>query len=121
MEREDYRLDTAGILEDYITLPDTVTEYAVFYSAETENADELGIFLCRDDEDAIELEQMLRTAYLDAFYEKNREFYDSYIPGETPKLKDAQVRRFGIAVAYAMLSPADQSAFFHAIDKYMQE
>lgn len=121
LPREDYRLDTDGLMEDYLTLPEDIEESAVFYSEEIENADEFGIFLCRDEESAHALEDALRTSYLTPVYQKNREFYDSYIPHETPKLRDAAVRRFGSLVLYAVLSPADQNALFHAAEKYMKE
>ena len=55
-------------------------------------------------------------SYLSKSFEKNREFYDSYIPEETAKLRDAEVRRFGNYVAYAILDRDSKSRFFSAIE-----
>ena len=111
---EEYRLDTVGITDDYFTMPDYVTECAILYSSRTDCINELGIFFVEDGR-AKEFAALLRDSYLLPAYEKNREFYDSYIPSETPKLRDARVETFGNAVVYAILPTKEASDLFSAI------
>lgn len=116
LDGEEYLLDTVGITDDYFSIPDYVTSHALFYCKRTECIDEIGLFRVENGR-AEELAALLRTAYLAPAYEKNRDFYDSYIPKETPKLRDARVECYGDTVVYAILSPADQSALFSALKK----
>lgn len=109
-----YLIDNTGFTDDYFALPDYVTEHAVLYTGETNNIDEFGIFHVTDG-NAATMESLLRERYLTPCYEKNREFYNSYIPNETAKLRDAEVRSFGNYVVYAILSAADRNTLFNAV------
>ena len=109
-----YLVDNTGFTDDYFALPDYVTEHAVFYTGEVNNIDEFGIFHVTSG-NAVEMETLLRESYLAASYEKNREFYDSYIPNETPKLRDAEVKVYGNYVVYAIMSTADRNTLFNAV------
>ena len=109
-----YLVDNTGFTDEYFTLPDYVTDHAVLYTGEVNNVDEFGIFHVTSG-NAEAMEALLRESYLAASYEKNREFYDSYIPNETPKLRDAEVKRFGNYVVYAIMSAADRNTLFNAV------
>ncbi len=101
-------------LDSYFATPDYVTEFAIRHAQDTNNIDEIGIWHVTDgNADAM---KVLLTGYLGESLEKNETFYDSYIPEETPKLRDAEVRVYGNYVAYAILSASDRSAFFSAVE-----
>ena len=120
LDGEEYLLDTVGITDDYFSMPDYVESHAIFYCKRTECIDEIGLFHVESGH-AEELAALLRTAYLSPAYEKNRDFYDSYIPKETPKLRDARVECYGDTVVYAILSPSEQTTLFAALKKALTE
>ena len=117
---EDYLIDTAGVTEDYFPMPDCVTEHVILYCRDVDCIDEIGFFRTSE-RDAEALAELLRSSYLAPAYEKNRDFYDSYIPRETPKLRDARVECFGDTVVYAILSPTDQATLFSALRDALRE
>ena len=117
---ENYLIDTAGITEDYFSMPDCVTEHVILYCRDTDCIDEIGFFRTSE-QDAEALAALLRSSYLAPAYEKNRDFYDSYIPRETQKLRDARVECFGDTVVYAILSPTDQATLFSALRASLRE
>ena len=80
--------------------------------------DEYGIL--HSDIGTEEAARLLRE-YLTRSYEQNRAFYDSYIPTETPKLRDAEVRVFGDYVVYAILSPEERSTLFARAEACLTE
>ena len=81
--------------------------------------DEFGIFHVTDG-NAEDLETELED-YLEESYEQNKDWYDSYMPEETPKLRDAQVKVFGNYVVYVILSEADCEAAFEAVEKALKK
>lgn len=118
-ELSDYSTADKGYLDDYMTIPDYVTEYTVRFSTAGNNLDEFGIFHVTDGS-AEDLETELED-YLEESYEQNKDWYDSYMPEETPKLRDAQVKVFGNYVVYAILSEADCTAAFEAVEKALKK
>ena len=106
--------DNTGFTDEYFTMPDYVTEHAVLYTGETESIDEFGIFHVTDG-NADAMETLLREKYLTPCYEKNRDFYNSYIPNETSKLRDAEVKTFGNYVVYAIMDTKDRNTLFNAV------
>lgn len=100
-------------LDSYFATPDYATEFTIRHAADTNNIDEIGIWHVTDG-NADAMKQLL-TGYLSESFEKNETFYNSYIPEETPKLRDAEVRVFGNYVAYAILNSTDRNAFFSAL------
>ena len=118
-ELSDYSTADKGYLDDYMTIPDYVTEYTVHFSTAGNNLDEFGIFHVTDGS-AEDLETELED-YLEESYEQNKDWYDSYMPEETPKLRDAQVKVFGNYVVYAILSEADCTAAFEAVEKALKK
>lgn len=105
--------------KDYFTMPSFVRERDVYFSTDGNNLNEFGLFRVAAGS-AEEMEAHLKS-YLASSLEKNREFYDSYIPEETAKLRDAEVRRYGNYVAYAILDRDGRQSFFSAIEKKLTE
>ena len=117
--RTDYATAEADLLDDYFTLPDYVTESVIRFSMSAKNLDEYGIFHVTDG-NAVAMEKLLRD-YLDRSYENNHVWYDSYMPEETPKLRDAEVKVFGNYVVYAIYSSADKATLFDAVRSALVE
>ena len=109
----------AHFLDDYFEVPDFVSDYEIRFCSDRNNLDEFGIFQV-DAEHAKEMHALL-SDYLSRSLEQNRAWYDSYIPQQTPKLRDAEARVFGNIVAYAVLSPADRAAFFQSVEAILQK
>jgi len=63
----------------------------------------------------------LLQGYLQKRYTENQEWYNSYMPTETPKLRDAEVRIYGNCVVYAVLSSEQRTAFFAECEKLLKE
>lgn len=103
-------------LDGYFQMPDSVFERRIYYASDGNNLDEFGIFYTTEPE---RLEELLED-YLNDCLEENEAFYNSYIPEQTPKLRDAEVEVFGNCVAYAILSKNDEKAFFRAIDETLR-
>ena len=119
LEETDFRTAQGNWLVDYVTLPDGLSDYRICFSANGSNLNEFGIWHVREDQIA-PLEATLR-AYLAESLLRNREFYNSYIPEETPKLEGAEVRVVGSYVCYAILDQNDREIFFHTIEEKLLE
>lgn len=103
-------------LDGYFPLSQSVTEQEIYFASDGNNLDEFGIFYTDDPDD---LAEDLRD-YLEDSFEENKSFYDSYIPEQTPKLRDAEVRVFGNCVAYAILAKEHRDSFFSTIEKNLK-
>ena len=106
-------------LDDYFQIPATVRDHTVLFHANRNNLDEFGIFHVSDAEKK-EMQALL-VGYLSESLTANRAWYDSYIPQETPKLRDAEARIFGNYVVYAILSPSDRAHFFDIIQTILEK
>lgn len=115
---EDFRTADADYLTDYITLPQAGYSLSVRIATGGDRIDEYGIL--HSDIGTEEAARLLRD-YLARSYEQNRTFYDSYIPTETPKLRDAEVRVYGDYVVYAILSPEEKNTFFNRVETCLTE
>ena len=93
---------------------------ALLVSSATENIDEIGIFHAPSPDAAKEISTALEV-YLDGLLEEKGTFIASYAPYELEKLENAEVRRFGNYVAYAILSRQSQNAFFSALDTALSD
>ena len=102
-----------GSLDDYFTMPDYVTDSVIRFSTNAKNLDQYGIFHVTDG-NASAMQALLRD-YLERVYEENQVWYDSYIPEETPKLRDADVRVFGNYVVFAVYSGSDKAILFDTV------
>lgn len=80
--------------------------------------DEFGIWRAEGD-DVREMASLLGD-YLKRNYEDNRAYYDSYLPQETPKLRDAEVRVFGNYAVYAVLEPEKRELFFRTVEQELK-
>ncbi len=117
--RTDYATAEDGTLDDYFSMPSYVTESVIRFSMNAKNLDEYGIFHVTDG-NASAMAKLLRD-YLAQAYEDNRVWYDSYMPEETPKLRDAEVKVFGNYVVYAIYSSADKATLFDAVKSALAE
>ena len=119
LDTTDFRTAPDDWLEDYVTLPEGISDYEICFSADGGNLNEFGIWHVKPDQIA-STEAALRT-YLATSLSKNRDFYNSYIPEETHKLEKAEVRVFGNYVCYAVLNEQDKSTFFGTIQEELTE
>jgi hypothetical protein len=109
-----------NFITEYVTIPDYVKESQIYYAQNTNDLDEFGVFWVEEgNEKAVRL--LLMQGYLQKRYKENREWYDSYMPTETPKLRDAEVRVYGNCVVYAVLSSDRRTAFFAECEKLLKE
>ena len=113
-------IENENFLKEYIEIPESVRELQIYYAQNTNSLDEFGIFEVARDQTK-EVRKLLQKEYLQKRYEENREWYDSYMPAETPKLRDAEVRVYGNCVAYAILSPEGRTAFFSECERLLRE
>ena len=115
----DFSTAQSGYLDDYFTTPSYVTDSVIQFATSGNNLDEVGIFHVTAG-NAKEMASLLED-YLSRSYEANQAWYDSYIPQETPKLRDAEVKAFGNYVVYAILSSSDRTVFFNGIEAELSE
>lgn len=108
------------VLEEYFPLPDYVRQSSISYAQNTNNLDEFGIFEVEEGQ-AEQLHSLLMHAYLQKRYSDNREWYNSYMPMETAKLRDAEVRVYGNCVVYAILSTEHRAVFFSDCERLLRE
>lgn len=106
-------------IKEYTALPDFVKSSAIYYAQNTNNLDEFGVFWVETGK-AKMLRLQLAEEYLKKRYDENLSWYNSYMPAETPKLRDAEVRVYGDCVVYAILSAEKRTAFFDECDKLLK-
>ena len=114
----EYRTADEGYLDDYFTTPDYVLSYTVRFAADTNNLNEIGIYHVEDGK-ANDMAKLLED-YLADQLANNQTWYDSYIPQEVPKLRDAQVKVFGNYAVYVILSKTDRGTALDAIEKALK-
>ena len=102
--------ENADRIRDYAALPSDA-DLTVLCAADRGNLDEVGVWRADNPEDA----RTLLETYLKNSYQDNRSYYDSYIPAQTSKLRDAEVRTFGNYVVYAILDDRSRADFFKEI------
>ena len=108
-----------SFIKDYTDLPEFVKSSAIYYAQNTNNLDEFGIFLVEAGNSKNFRLQLMKD-YLKKRYDENLDWYNSYMPTETPKLRDAEVRVYGDCVVYAILSPEKRTAFFAECEKLLK-
>lgn len=104
-----------GYLDDYFECPEWVLEDEILMAKTASNLNQVGIFHVKEGH-ADEMKELL-LSYLTKSYADNKAWYDSYIPKETSKLRDAEVRVFGNYATYAILSSDDRTLFFEAVEQ----
>ena len=115
----EYSVADKGYLDDYFSIPDYVTDHEILFSTAGNDLDELGVFHVTEG-NAEDLAEKLE-GYLKNSYEQNKDWYDSYMPEETPKLRDAEVKVFGNYVVYGILSDANRQAAFDTVEAELKK
>ena len=110
-----YSTADADFLDSYFVKPDYVTESVIRFSTDGNDLNEFGIYHVT--EGNAEAMKANLSNYLTEFYEL---YNANYLPEETPKLRDAEVRVFGNYVAYAMLNDTDRATFFDALESALK-
>lgn len=82
--------------------------------------DEYGIFHCKNERDAEQLEELLDD-YLSRSLEGKREWLLSYNPSELQKLEKSRVERFGSYVFYGILDPSTERLVITHVEKLLQD
>ena len=114
----DYSTADEYFLSDYFSTPSYVRDSVIRFASNSNNLDEFGIFHVSDG-NAETMAEHLRD-YLLKSYEKNRTWYDSYIPAETPKLRDAEIRIYGNYIVYAILQKDAKNALFQFMEEQLK-
>lgn len=86
--------------------------FTVKINAYGANIDEYGIFKAKDSSQAKEVKAAVES-YLQL---REDSWMDEYMPEEKPKLTSAEIKTSGSYVMYCILSDADKSAAFDALD-----
>ena len=115
----DYSTADDGFLDDYFQTPDYVKEKIICFANEGNNLNEFGIYHVTEG-NAEQMKSILEK-YLTDSYERNQSWYDSYIPEETPKLRDAEVKVFGNYVVYAIFSQEGRATIFATVEEMLAE
>jgi hypothetical protein len=118
-DNKDYTHADGTHFAKYFALPATVREVDVRYSTDAGSIDEVGILHVTDNT-APQTAELIES-YLSQSYEENHTFYDSYIPSQTPKLRDAEVKVFGNYVVYAILDAPARKAVFDNVKAQLTE
>ena len=111
-----YSTAEADFLDSYFTKPDYVTELVIRFSTDGNDLNEFGIY--HVSEGKAEDMKALLTKYVTDFYDL---YNANYLPEETPKLRDAEVKVFGNYVVYAMLNDADRENLFSTVESALKK
>ena len=98
-------------------LPD---DYALLYSTQIDDINEIGVFHCADKDSAQALSQIV-SSYVEGQQTGQKSFISSYAPKEVPKLENAQVRTYGNYVIYLILNSNDQLEAWETVEKMLQK
>lgn len=112
---KDYSTADSDFLDSYFTRPNYVTGSIIRFSTDGNDLNEFGIYQVT--EGNAEAMKELLTKYVTDFYDL---YNANYLPEETPKLRDAEVKVFGNYVAYGMLNDTDRATFFDAVENELQ-
>lgn len=111
-----YSTAEADFLDSYFAKPDYVTESVIRFSTDGNDLNEFGIY--HVSEGKAENMKALLTKYVTDFYDL---YNANYLPEETPKLRDAEVKVFGNYVVYAMLNDADRENLFSSVESALKK
>ena len=105
----------------YLDLPEEFCNDCVV-RAQTSSAsiDEYGIFHCKTEKDAEQLEELLED-YIERSMEGKREWLQSYNPDELQKLEQCDVERFGCYVVYGILDPPTERLMMKRVEGLLRE
>lgn len=105
----------------YLNLPEEYCQNCIV-RAQTSSVsiDEYGIFHCRTEEDAEQLEELIEE-YLERSLEGKREWLQSYNPDELRKLEQCDVEQFGCYVVYGILDPPTKRLVIKRVEGLLRE
>ncbi len=103
-----------GLLSDHISVPEDA-DLTVCIATDGMNIDEFGVWHTGDPAEA----RRRLEIYLADSYSQNKSYYDSYIPEQTAKLRDAEIRVYGSYVLYAILDPARKADLFRFAEELL--
>lgn len=115
LQRRDMLRDVDNMTKNYFPMPDYVLSHSVYYAAESNNADQFGVFRVKEG-CAADCKRLLEEEYLSPLLEEKGDFYRSYTAKEAEKLEDAEVRVFGNYVIYAILDVRERNDLFSAAE-----
>ena len=95
-------------------------DHTVIYSRDQNDINEVGVFHAESEDESLEFYEKA-TEYISEMRDTQRAFIASYAPEELPKLDNAEVRRYGKYVVYAVLSTDDSEALFSHIENTLKE
>ena len=110
----DYTTVGADYLSDFVTIPASVKSCSIMISTEGNDLNEIGVFHVDAEKGSVDEVKKVIETYLTDSLTAYQSWYDGYIPQETPKLINAEVKVFGNYVIYAILSDADKTEAFAA-------
>ncbi len=99
---------------------DIPADYAIAYTVETNNINEIGVFRAPDKNSVTQLKTLV-VSYLDTLRSEKTAFIASYAPEEVPKLADAQVQTYGNYVVYLILDKEDRDKAFAKIVEMLEK
>lgn len=117
MDEEDFSNAEVGYLDDYFVAPEGVLDFVICIANDGNDLDEFGIWHMQENK-ATEIRSLLES-YLRSSLDRNLAFYESYIPHEVSKLRDAEVHVFGDYAAYAIMDAEDRAEFFQELEKIL--
>lgn len=91
-------------------------DYAIFYSTNAEDINEIGIFHCPNEDSAEEMARITEN-YIKMMQDTQINFISSYAPYEIPKLESAEVRRYGNYVVYTILDTDERRSVYSLLEK----
>ena len=95
-------------------------DFAIAYTVETNNINEIGVFRAPDKNSVTQLKALV-ISYLDTMRSEKTAFIASYAPEEVPKLSDAEVKTFGKYVVYLILDKEDRDRAFAKIEEMLSK
>ena len=99
-----YEKDHVAFLFENTALYD---DCAILYSTEVTDINEIGVFHCKNNDDAKNLTETV-SKYIRDMQTEQKSFIESYAPREVPKLENAEVRQYGNYVIYLIISADDK-------------
>ena len=94
-------------------------DYAMFYSVDSSDINEIGVFRANNETKAQEIKKLAQS-YLDEMRENDRAFIASYAPEELTKLDSAEVRRFGTYVILCICPPEEIENCFNSVEEHLR-
>jgi hypothetical protein len=115
---DDYREYSADEVRYIFNGRDSFDSCSIIYSAASDDIGEIGVFHAASEEEAKKLLNDTEE-HVQKEREEKSEFLRNYLPNESKKLENAEVKRFGNYVVYAVNE--DKDAVFSYIEKLLKK